>query len=71
MLDSFLQFGLGAALIGLYFIPENKRLNKIIKDQADQRVDDLINVIVPFGGYLKEAKGTDALILQELMKRNG
>jgi hypothetical protein len=78
MLDSLLQFGLGAALIGLFFVPfvnklyqEIGRLNQVIKEQADQRYSDVKEIVVPVIDHLREAKETDKLILAELLKRNG
>lgn len=47
MLDSLLQFGLGATLIGAFFIPfvlklynDNKALNKALQDEKDKRLQD-------------------------------
>jgi hypothetical protein len=48
MLDSLLQFGLGAALIGTFFIPfvlrlykDNKQLNQELQNEKDKRMNDM------------------------------
>jgi len=48
MLDSLLQFGLGATLIGAFFIPfvlklynDNKQLNKDLQVEKDSRLQDM------------------------------
>lgn len=48
MADSLLQFGLGATLIGVFFIPfvlklysDNKQLNKDLQTEKDKRLDDM------------------------------
>lgn len=49
MLDSLLQFGLGATLIGAFFIPfvlklynDNKQLNIDLQVEKDKRLQDMV-----------------------------
>lgn len=85
MLDGLLQFGLGAAIIGLFFVPyvrykdkviaekdkEIAALNDAVKSVLNNKYDDLKQVLLPVTEQLKQFKNTSDLILQELLKRNG